>query len=118
MGGGFGIAAACDLRIADGQATFAIPAAKLGVGYPPAAMAYVVAAVGPQLAFDLFYTARRLTADEAKERGFVSRLFATESFEGARACARRNHRRRRASDIARRQGGDPRRRTPARRVVA
>ncbi|MBI5314310.1 MAG: enoyl-CoA hydratase/isomerase family protein [Methylocystis sp.] len=83
MGGGFGIAAACDLRIADAQATFAIPAAKLGVGYPPSAMAYVVAAVGPHLAFDLFYTARRLTADEAKARGFVSRLFATESFEGA-----------------------------------
>ncbi|HEY8212814.1 MAG TPA: enoyl-CoA hydratase [Methylocystis sp.] len=83
MGGGFGIAASCDLRIADAQAVFAIPAAKLGVGYPPSAMAYVVAAVGPQLAFDLFYTARRLTANEAKERGFVSRLFATESFEGA-----------------------------------
>ncbi|MGD9544009.1 MAG: enoyl-CoA hydratase [Methylocystis sp.] len=83
MGGGFGIAAACDLRIADGEALFSIPAAKLGVGYPPAAMSYVVAALGPQLAFDLFYTARRLTATEAKERGFVSRVFATESFEGA-----------------------------------
>jgi enoyl-CoA hydratase/carnithine racemase len=83
LGGGFGIAAACDLRIADARAVFAIPAAKLGVGYPPAAMSYIVAVVGPQLAFDLFYTARRLTAVEAKERGFVSRVFATESFEGA-----------------------------------
>lgn len=83
MGGGFGLAAACDLRVADTDSVFAIPAAKLGVGYPPAAMSYIVGAVGAQLAFDLFYTARRLTANEAKERGFISRLFATESFEGA-----------------------------------
>lgn len=83
MGGGFGIAAACDLRVADGQALFAIPAARLGVGYPPAAMAYVVAAVGAQLAFDLFYTARNFSAEEAKERGFVSRLFPSQSFEAA-----------------------------------
>ncbi|MBM3551925.1 MAG: enoyl-CoA hydratase [Alphaproteobacteria bacterium] len=82
MGGGFGIAAACDLRVADARAVFAVPAAKLGVGYPPAAMAYVVGAVGIQLAFDLFYAARRLTAVEANERGFVSQLFAPESFEG------------------------------------
>ena len=118
MGGGFGIAAACDLRIADAQATFAIPAAKLGVGYPPAAMAYVVAAVGPQLAFDLFYTARRLTANEAKAARLRQPTFRHREFRRRRACARRKHRRRRASDLARRQGGDPRRRAPARRVVA
>lgn len=83
MGGGMGLASACDLRIAQEGAVFAIPAAKLGVGYPPAAMKYIVAAVGPQLAFDLFFTARRFTAAEAKAAGFVSRLLPSESFEGA-----------------------------------
>ncbi|MCY4408028.1 MAG: enoyl-CoA hydratase-related protein, partial [Rhodospirillaceae bacterium] len=33
MGGGLGLAIACDLRIAGAGATFAIPAARLGVGY-------------------------------------------------------------------------------------
>lgn len=83
MGGGMGLASACDLRIAQEGTVFAIPAAKLGVGYPPAAMKYVVAAIGPQLAFDLFFTARRLLAAEAKAAGFVTRLLPSESFEGA-----------------------------------
>ena len=34
LGGGFGLAAACDLRIAHKQAVFAIPAAKTGIGLP------------------------------------------------------------------------------------
>lgn len=83
LGGGMGIAAACDLRVADERALFSIPAGRLGVGYPPPAMAYVVAAVGSHLAFDLFYTARRLKADEARAKGFVARVFNQESFEGA-----------------------------------
>ena len=62
FGGGVGLAAACDVRLGREDAIFAIPAVKLGVGYPPAAMRYVVATMGAQRAFDLFYTARRLTA--------------------------------------------------------
>ncbi len=83
LGGGMGLAAACDLRVAQQGAVFAIPAARLGVGYPPAAMRYVVAAVGPQLAFDMFFTARRLSAQEARNVGFVARLLDQESFVGA-----------------------------------
>ncbi|WP_036286078.1 enoyl-CoA hydratase [Methylocystis sp. ATCC 49242] len=83
MGGGMGLAAACDLRVAQEGAVFSIPAAKLGVGYPPSAMRYVVAAVGPQLAFDLFFTARRLSAREARDAGFLVRLMEQESFIGA-----------------------------------
>lgn len=83
MGGGMGLAAACDLRVAQEGAIFAIPAARLGVGYPPSAMRYVVAAVGAQLAFDLFFTARRLSAREARDHGFLARLIESESFIGA-----------------------------------
>jgi enoyl-CoA hydratase/carnithine racemase len=83
MGGGMGVAAVCDLRMAQEGAVFGIPAGRLGVGYPPAAMQYVVAAVGAQRAFDLFFTARRLTAQEALDIGFLARLIETESFEGA-----------------------------------
>ena len=34
MGGGVGLAASCDLRIAESGTEFGIPAARLGVGYP------------------------------------------------------------------------------------
>jgi enoyl-CoA hydratase/carnithine racemase len=81
MGGGMGVAAACDLRVAQEGTLFAIPAGRLGVGYPPSAMRYVVAAVGAQRAFDLFFTARRMTAEEALDAGFLSRLIGWENYD-------------------------------------
>ena len=81
MGGGMGLAAACDLRIAAQGAVFGIPAGRLGVGYPPQAMSYVVAAVGAQTAMDLFFTARRIDAEEARAAGFVSRVLPKEEFD-------------------------------------
>lgn len=83
LGGGMGLAAACDLRIVAEGAQFGIPAGRLGVGYPPSAMAYVVAAVGPAKARDLFFTARRLDAAEAKALGFADRLVADADLDGA-----------------------------------
>lgn len=83
MGGGMGIAAVCDLRVAQEGTVFGVPAGRLGVGYPPSAMRYVVAAVGPQRAFELFFTARRLTAKDALAVGFLSHLYEQESFVGA-----------------------------------
>lgn len=82
MGGGMGIASACDLRVAQEGAVFGIPAAKLGVGYPPSAMRFVVAAVGAQRAMEMFFTARRVSATEALQMGFLARSFEEESFEG------------------------------------
>ncbi|PPD45555.1 MAG: enoyl-CoA hydratase [Methylocystis sp.] len=82
MGGGIGIAAVCDLRVAREGTVFGVPAGRLGVGYPPSAMRYVVAAVGAQRAMEMFFTARRLTAKEALDIGFLSRLLEQETFEG------------------------------------
>ncbi len=83
MGGGMGLASACDLRVAQAGAAFAIPAGRLGVGYPPSAMRYVVAAIGAQRALEMFFTARRLTAQEALAAGFLSQVLEPESFDGA-----------------------------------
>jgi enoyl-CoA hydratase/carnithine racemase len=83
MGGGMGLAAACDLRIAAEACVFGIPAGRLGVGYPPEAMSYVVAAVGPQTAMDLFFTARRIDAEEACAAGFVSHVLPKDGFDEA-----------------------------------
>ena len=81
MGGGMGLAAACDMRVSDEGAVFSIPAAKLGLGYPPEAMRYVVAAVGPQKAFELFYTTRRMSAQEALGIGFLAQVYPKAQFE-------------------------------------
>lgn len=74
LGGGFGLALSCDLRVASETAIFGIPAARLGVGYPPGAMKLVTAAVGAPAAKDLFFTARRIDAREAHRLGVVQRL--------------------------------------------
>jgi enoyl-CoA hydratase/carnithine racemase len=82
MGGGMGVASACDLRVAHEGAVFGIPAGRLGVGYPPSAMRFVVAAIGAQRAMELFFTAGRISDKEALAIGYLSRVFERESFEG------------------------------------
>jgi enoyl-CoA hydratase/carnithine racemase len=81
LGGGMGLAVACDLRVAADDAVFGIPAARLGVGYPPDCMADVVAAVGPQRAKEMFFTARRMTAAEAQEIGLLAAVHSVEALE-------------------------------------
>jgi enoyl-CoA hydratase/carnithine racemase len=82
LGGGFGLALACDLRIAGADAVFGIPAGRLGVGYPPGAMRMVVAAVGASAAKDLFFTARRIGAVEARALGLLQRVVPDAELEG------------------------------------
>ena len=71
LGGGFGLAAACDLRLASQEAQFAVPAAKLGLGYPVDAMADIVEAVGSQNAKRLLFAAERFDAKDMKDMGFL-----------------------------------------------
>ena len=75
MGGGIGIAAACDLRLAGDDAVFSVPAARLGVGYPPEAIRDIVNLVGPSRAKLLFFSARRIDHATACEFGLVDRVF-------------------------------------------
>jgi enoyl-CoA hydratase/carnithine racemase len=81
LGGGFGLALSCDLRVASESAVFGIPAARLGIGYPPGAMKLVTAAIGAPAARDLFYTARRIEAQEAKELGVLQRVVSDRELE-------------------------------------
>ena len=73
MGGGLGLAIACDMRIAGAGACFAIPAARLGVGYRIGSLKMLVELVGPAFAREILLTARRFTADEAARIGLVNR---------------------------------------------
>ena len=79
FGGGFGIAAACDLRIAAADARFSIPAAKLGLAYPVDAMPDIVDAVGPQMARYMAFSAGRLDAAAALAAGFLLEVVAEDA---------------------------------------
>ncbi|NIO40820.1 MAG: enoyl-CoA hydratase, partial [Burkholderiales bacterium] len=74
LGGGLGIALSCDLRLASADARFAIPAAKLGLGYRYNSIRVLVDLVGPSFTKEILFTARRFNADEAREMGLVNRV--------------------------------------------
>jgi enoyl-CoA hydratase len=74
MGGGLGLAAACDLRICADDARFRMPAARLGLGYSQTGVHRFVALLGVQNTYDIFYSARVFDSAEALRMGFVSRV--------------------------------------------
>jgi len=81
FGGGLGIAVATDMRIAADDSVFSIPAAKLGIGYPPEAIRDVVKLTGPSRAKDLYFTARRIDHDEARAIGLIDTVVAAADLE-------------------------------------
>ena len=74
IGGGLGLAVCCDLRICSDNSTFAVPAAKLGLGYAYPGVKRLVNLVGPAFAKEIFYTARQFNAEEARVMGLVNRI--------------------------------------------
>jgi enoyl-CoA hydratase/carnithine racemase len=74
IGGGVGLAACCDLRIASDNSRFAVPAAKLGLGYGFNGLKRLIDIVGPAFAKEIFFTARQFDAEEARVMGFVNRI--------------------------------------------
>ena len=74
MGGGLGVAVACDIRIASDDSRFGVPAAKLGVGYRFTGIRRLAELVGPQFTAEIFYTGRQFTSQEALQMGLVNRL--------------------------------------------
>ena len=74
MGGGLDLALACALRCASPGAVFAHPGARLGVITGWGGTQRLARLVGEARAFEMFLTARRLTAAESLSCGVVSRL--------------------------------------------
>lgn len=81
IGGGVNVAIACDIRLASTDSVFAIPAARLGLGYRYSAMKNLVDLIGPGAAKELFFTARRIDTAEAFRLGLVSRICAPEQLD-------------------------------------
>ena len=82
VGGGFGIAAACDLRIATPGSKFGFPIAKgLGNCLSMTSLFGLVNLVGPGRAKELLFTARLVVAPEAQTLGLIHEVAARDAFE-------------------------------------
>ncbi|AOL24730.1 Enoyl-CoA hydratase/carnithine racemase [Erythrobacter litoralis] len=74
IGGGCGIALACDLRVATDRARFGITPAKLGLVYPLHDVKLLTDLVGPGQAKRILYTGGLLSAEEALRIGLVETI--------------------------------------------
>lgn len=83
VGGGLGTALGCDLRIASDDTHFAVPAAKLGLGYRYAGIKTLVDLVGPANAAEIFYSARHYSAEEARQMGLINQILPKKGFDVA-----------------------------------
>jgi enoyl-CoA hydratase len=80
MGAGVEICSICDFVVATPQAFFGTPEAQRGtIG----ATQRLPRIVGKPLAKDMMFTGRRLTAEEARAAGFVSRILSEHELEKA-----------------------------------
>jgi len=82
VGGGFGIAAGADVRIATPDASFGAPIARtLGNCLSMKAYARYIDLIGPSRLKELIFTARLLSAEEALAAGFVHEIVPSEQIE-------------------------------------
>jgi enoyl-CoA hydratase len=81
VGGGVSTAMACDLRIAAEGSSFAVPAARLGLGYEYEGVCKLMDVVGPSFAKEIFFTARQFSAQEALAMGLINRMLPAEQLE-------------------------------------
>lgn len=81
IGGGLAVALSADLRIAADDTVFAIPAARLGLGYGYSGVNRLVHLVGPAYAKEIFFTARKFDGEEALRMGLINRLTTVDDLE-------------------------------------
>ena len=74
MGGGLGLAAACDVRFAAEDAVFRMPAGRLGLGYNYTGIRRCTQIIGAANTADIFFSARKFNAADALSMGFVNRV--------------------------------------------
>jgi len=76
MGGGFEIALACDLIVASETAVFALPEPRVGLAALAGGLHRLPRAIGLKRAMGMILTARRVSAREGLELGFVNEVVA------------------------------------------
>ncbi len=80
LGGGMGLASACDICIAATGAAFATSEVKFGI-IPSAISPYVIRAIGARQATRYFQTAERISAARAGELGLAHEVVAPEALD-------------------------------------
>ncbi len=80
LGGGTGLACACNVAIASTDASFATTEVKFGI-VPATIGPYVVRAIGERMASRYFLTAERFDAHEARRIGMVHEVCAPEALD-------------------------------------
>ena len=83
VGGGWGLALACDFRIAAAEAQFWIPEVDLGVPLGVGTTTRFVRLVGPARAKEIIMECRRYSAAEALGLGLVTRVVPGAALAGA-----------------------------------
>lgn len=81
IGGGLAITLSTDLRICSSDSVFAVPAARLGLGYRYSGIKKLVEIVGPTFAKEIFFTAGKFTAEDARIMGLVNRVVPPSELE-------------------------------------
>jgi enoyl-CoA hydratase len=79
IGGGMALALCCDIRLSSDTGQFAIPAARLGLGYPASGLKKLLDAVSVPVATEMLITARRYSAPEALAMGLINRIHSAAS---------------------------------------
>lgn len=80
LGGGMGLASACDIAVASTQAVFATSEVRFGI-IPSAISPYVIRAIGARQAYRYFQTAERISAERAREIGLVHEAVDAEALD-------------------------------------
>ena len=81
MGGGLGVASACDIRFCSDDARFRMPAARLGLGYNIVGVRRFIQTIGVQNTFDIFFTAKIFGAAEALRMGLAFQVVPAQDLE-------------------------------------
>lgn len=74
LGGAAHLAMSCDFRVAEANAVFGIPAARLSIVYGVSATRKLFSLVGVTEAKRILYTGKRFSADEALSIGFIDQI--------------------------------------------
>lgn len=81
LGGGMGLASACDICVASTKAQFATSEVRLGI-IPAAIGPYVVRAIGERQAYRYFQTAERISGSEACQIGLAHAVVEPADLDG------------------------------------
>ena len=82
LGGGVGLACACDIAVASADASFSVSEARFGI-LPAVIGPYVTNAVGKRQARRLALTTERIGAAEALQIGLVQKVVAADALDAA-----------------------------------